>query len=70
VPWTLIRGSHGGIIGVHSASVRAPIKRMGFSRTDEEFKGKTEYAQWQFVHHEARTLYRPPVMLNPAQPAQ
>lgn len=61
-PWVEIRGSHGGIIGVHSASARPPIQRTGFTALDEEFEGKTAYAQWHFIHHGARTLYRPPVM--------
>ncbi|KQP17021.1 hypothetical protein [Pseudorhodoferax sp. Leaf265] len=58
-PFKLIRGSHGGIIGVHSASVRAPIKRTGFSVLDAEFEGKDDYSQWTFIHHAAITRIEP-----------
>lgn len=68
-PWVEIRGSHGGIIGVHSASARTPIKRTGFAALDEEFADKTAYAQWHFIHHGAQTLHRPAVMFG-SVPAQ
>lgn len=61
--WGLMRGADGGLIGVHSRSQRAPLKRRGFAAVDAEFEHKTQYAEWHFVYHGARTLHLPPVML-------
>ena len=47
---------------------RAPLKRSGFAILDLEFEHRQRYADWQFIHHSARTLYLPPVMLRPAAP--
>ena len=66
--WALLRRPDGTITGVHSRSQRAPLKRSGFAILDLEFEHRQRYADWQFIHHSARTLYLPPVMLRPAAP--
>jgi len=37
------------VIGVHSTSADAPIKRAGFPQSYAQFKDAESYAQWQFV---------------------
>ncbi|HEX9860887.1 MAG TPA: type II secretion system protein [Nitrospirota bacterium] len=49
--WVYIMGGGtggSGIIGVRSASDKATLKRDGFDKADENFKGKTKYSEWEF----------------------
>ncbi|MFZ3018024.1 MAG: type II secretion system protein [Gallionella sp.] len=48
--WGLIKGANGEIYGVHSLSEEEPIKKGNFSIADQNFKGKTKYADWVFMH--------------------
>jgi type II secretory pathway pseudopilin PulG len=48
--WGLVKGPNGEIYGVHSLSGEEPIKKDGFSLADQNFKGKTKYADWVFMH--------------------
>jgi type II secretory pathway pseudopilin PulG len=47
--WVLIKDPSGRIKGVKSASTLKPFKEDGFAKEYESFKGKTSYADWQFV---------------------
>lgn len=47
--WVHVVDDDGRIIGVHSASTRAPLKRAGFERREAHFEGAPSYAAWQFV---------------------
>jgi type II secretory pathway pseudopilin PulG len=40
----------GGIMGVHSLSDGAPLKRSGFSDDFAEFATATSYREWRFVY--------------------
>lgn len=47
--WVTIKGgATGGIIGVHSASEKEPIKQANFPKGLEELEGKTKYSEWIF----------------------
>ena len=55
--WVLIKAPPGGIMGVASASERAPLKRAGFrdpNRVFEEqafrLKDKLRYRDWEFIY--------------------
>lgn len=48
--WGLIKGPNGEIYGVHSLSEEEPLKQGNFSLADQNFKGKTKYADWVFMH--------------------
>jgi hypothetical protein len=48
--WVLLRAPDGGIMGVHSALARKPIKRDGFPAGYEHFKDKDSYEQWIFQY--------------------
>jgi len=37
------------IVGVHSASEKAPLRQSGFSDANKDFEGKSRYADWQFI---------------------
>jgi type II secretory pathway pseudopilin PulG len=50
------------IVGVHSSSDDAPLKRDGFDAEDADFRGKGRYSDWTFVYIAPGTA--------PAQPAQ
>lgn len=47
--WELIKDPSGRIKGVKSTSKEEPFKQEGFAKEYESFKGKTSYADWQFV---------------------
>ena len=49
-PFVLLKAPDGGILGVHSPSEAQPLKTGGFKVRDAAFEGKTQYAEWQFVH--------------------
>jgi type II secretory pathway pseudopilin PulG len=46
--WQILRDPGGGIIGVSSASQRAPLKRAGFAEQDAQFEGAECYCEWRF----------------------
>jgi type II secretory pathway pseudopilin PulG len=47
-PWVLIK-QQDFIIGLHSASVQAPIKKTGFPERYANFAEAQSYADWKFV---------------------
>ncbi|MGB0127209.1 MAG: hypothetical protein WBP72_06170 [Rhodocyclaceae bacterium] len=53
--WGLLRNANGGIIGVHSASDKEPLKKINFRKADEGFTKKEKYAQWIFVYQPSTT---------------
>jgi type II secretory pathway pseudopilin PulG len=48
--WVLLPSLGGGIMGVASASTRAPLKRAGFDEVDVDFQDAETYAGWTFVY--------------------
>ena len=46
--WGLLRDTHGGIVGIHSQSEKAPFKVDGFPAAYQDFAGKSEYRQWVY----------------------
>lgn len=61
--WGLVKGVGGEILGVHSLSRKAPVKKGGFSSADKIFENKTKYADWVFMYapgqNSASQLYKP-----------
>ena len=47
--WTLVQGPDGGIMGVASSSVRAPLKTAHFDDADKDFEDATSYGDWKFT---------------------
>lgn len=47
--WGLVRGTNGGIVGVHSLSEEQPIKSAGFIKADNDFSGAKKYSDWVFM---------------------
>lgn len=47
--WALILAPDGGIVGVHSRSGEAPLKRAHFPEALKDFAGATSYREWRFV---------------------
>src|SRR5690242_7781649 len=54
-----------GLIGVHSTSVDAPIKKAGFLPYFKQFEDAESYAQWQFIFSPRGV---PPVIPTPGSP--
>jgi hypothetical protein len=48
--FAVVRHPDGGIMGVHSTSVAAPIKTGNFSVSNQAFASAASYAEWTFVH--------------------
>lgn len=48
--WGIIRAPQGGIMGVHSLSTEAPLKKARFREADRGLSDKARYADWQFVY--------------------
>ncbi|QDQ25658.1 type II secretion system protein [Chitinimonas arctica] len=48
--WGLVRAPSGGIMGVYSRSLQAPQKTDGFPAALANFKGATQYRDWQFIY--------------------
>ncbi|TSA19149.1 MAG: type II secretion system protein [Betaproteobacteria bacterium] len=55
--WALIKAPQGGIMGIASASERAPLKRAGFLAPNQAFeeqavrlKDKLRYRDWEFIY--------------------
>lgn len=55
--WGLIIAPEGGIMGVHSLSDAAPLKRANFDYANQAFEGAAKYTDWVFV-------YRPQAMVQ------
>ena len=47
--WALILDANRQIVGVHSESLREPLKRSGFAPLYEVFREARHYADWRFV---------------------
>ena len=47
--WALVRQADGQIIGVHSQSTQAPLKRAGFDFKYSGFTAAASYAEWVFL---------------------
>lgn len=47
--WALVRLADGSIVGVHSRSQAAPIKRANFAARWTAFRDARSYADWWFV---------------------
>lgn len=65
--WVYIMGGGtggSGIIGIRSASDKTPLKKDGFDKADENFKGKTKYSEWEFKFVPTAT----PAAVPPATP--
>lgn len=52
--WTLVRTAEGAIVGVRSASQRAPLKRANFPAYESDFADSECYCDWQFVYNTTR----------------
>lgn len=52
--WGLVRTADGQIIGVHSLSNGATIKKANFGLKDQSLTGKSTYGQWVFMASNAR----------------
>jgi type II secretory pathway pseudopilin PulG len=48
--WGMVKAPDGGILGVHSVSEEAPLKRARFKPRDAAFDGAQKYSDWKFVH--------------------
>ncbi len=51
--WVLVPAPGGGILGVHSRSTAAPLKRQGFGRLDTAFEDAAQLSDWRFVYRVA-----------------
>jgi len=60
--WGLLSAPDGGIMGVHSASLKRPIKQAEFSEDHVDFAGKLAYTGWQFVYRGEQVRYVPATM--------
>ena len=47
--WGLILDANNQIVGVHSESMREPLKRAGFAPPYEDFQKAKTYADWRFI---------------------
>lgn len=48
--WEIIVAPNGGIMGVHSASDKAPHKQSNFKEIDATFKKSKHYSSWKFFY--------------------
>lgn len=48
--WILVQAPGGGIIGLHSASLRTPIKIANFPAPFQTFAGSESYSDWVFTY--------------------
>jgi type II secretory pathway pseudopilin PulG len=51
-PWILLRSTDGGVMGVHSASQEAPMRRIAARLEHADLPVAGQYAQWHFVPRE------------------
>jgi len=54
-PWVLIRDARGGIIGLHSLSREAPMKRAHFAPHQAAFARARTYSDWRFLSGRGET---------------
>lgn len=47
--WVLIRDVNGQIVGVHSNSLREPLRKSGFPKAYEAFTQARRYSDWKFL---------------------
>jgi type II secretory pathway pseudopilin PulG len=66
--WELER-SQDRIVGVHSRSTQAPLRRAGFDAQDAAFAGANHYADWHFTAAAAAGTSAGAVPSSAAQPA-
>ena len=60
--WGIVRAADGGIMGVHSLSVKTPIKKGNFMQRDAAFENASTYGAWRFIYEPPQpTLFRAPV---------
>jgi type II secretory pathway pseudopilin PulG len=60
--WGVVRAADGGIMGVHSLSAKAPIKKGNFLQRDSVFENASTYLGWRFVYEpQPPTLFRAPL---------
>ena len=55
--WVLLQAPGGGIIGLHSASQRVPIKIANFPPPFQTFEGKESYSDWVFSNESNLTSH-------------
>ena len=67
--WQLVPAPQGGIKGVYSASMLAPIKRRNFADIDQGFTGQDCYCAWQFVYEPRLRRWGAPGNPAPGNPA-
>ena len=48
--WGLVKAPDGGIMGVHSKSEEAPLRKAGFNLRDRGFEDAKTYADWKFLY--------------------
>lgn len=48
--WGLVRSPEGGIMGVYSQGLGAPLRHANFQPPYEEFESAMTYAGWRFVY--------------------
>lgn len=65
--WGLVKAGE-RIIGVHSLSTDAPLKRSNFSARDTNFAGAKEYRDWRFVVEQSAPP--PPQLRQGSAPAR
>ncbi|MCT7313293.1 type II secretion system GspH family protein [Ralstonia sp. CHL-2022] len=63
--WILVQAPGGGIIGLHSASQRVPIKIANFPPPLQTFEGKESYSDWVFSYLGSMA---PPSLVTPNRP--
>ena len=66
--WGLVKAPDGGILGVHSLSSEAPLRKAGFKVRDAGFERAQSYADWKFVHAAPITPTGKPPASGPAKP--
>ncbi|HEY4038731.1 MAG TPA: type II secretion system protein [Burkholderiaceae bacterium] len=54
-----------GLMGIHSVSTDAPIKKAGFPPALSQFENADTYAQWQFIFVPKGVNYNPGALNNP-----
>lgn len=52
--WGVVEAPDGGVMGVYSLSLQAPIKRAGFPPALASFENAANYQDWKFVHDEGK----------------
>jgi len=68
--WEYLKGPYGGIMGVRSRSVAAPIRKHEFPLPVRHFDGKNSYRDWifQFPNPSMAGVLPPGALVNPPPP--